>query len=59
MERPAGYPPMPANYLPLDAFWEKRGHGKVSGRVAPLCWKDIDRPEESEHPMQFCPRELA
>ena len=57
--RRANHPPRPANYLPPDAFWEKRGHRKVSGLAASFRWKDIDRPEESEHPMQFCLRELA
>jgi GNAT superfamily N-acetyltransferase len=57
--RPAGHPLKPMNYLPLDAFWEKRGYRKLPGVVATFRWKDIDRPEESEHPMQFWLRELA
>ncbi len=57
--RPADHPLKPANYLPLDAFWEKRGYRKVPGLVATFRWKDIDQPQESEHPMQFWLRELA
>jgi hypothetical protein len=48
----------PANYSPLDAFWEKGGYRKAEGMVAMFRWKDIDR-HESEHPMQFWMREFA
>ena len=57
--RPSDRPLRPANYVPLDAFWEKRGYRKVPGMVASFRWKDIDRAQESEHPMQFWLRELA
>jgi GNAT superfamily N-acetyltransferase len=57
--RPENHPLRPANYLPLDAFWEKRGYRKVPGMVATFRWKDIDQAQESEHSMQFWLRELA
>lgn len=56
--RPNDHPLRPANYSPLDAFWEKRGYRKVPGMVAMFRWKDIDQAQESEHPMQFWLREL-
>jgi len=57
--RPPDHPRKPADYSPLDAFWEKRGYRKIPGMVASFRWKDIDQPQESEHPMQFWLRELA
>jgi GNAT superfamily N-acetyltransferase len=56
--RPADHPLRPANYVPLDAFWEKRGYRKVPGMIASFHWKDIDQPQETEHSMQFWLREL-
>lgn len=57
--RPEGHPLKPATYSPLDMFWKKRGYRKAEGMVAMFRWKDIDRPHESEHPMQFWIRELG
>ncbi|MBI4724796.1 MAG: GNAT family N-acetyltransferase [Rhodomicrobium sp.] len=56
--RPHDHPFKPMNYLPLDAFWEKRGYRKLPDMIATFRWKDIDQPQESEHPMQFWMREL-
>ena len=56
--RPQDHPLRPANYLPLDAFWEKRGYRKVPGLMTAFRWKDIDQQEETSHPMQFWMREL-
>ncbi len=57
--RPPDHPLQPADYSPLDAFWEKRGYRKVPGMIASFRWKDTDQPQESEHPMQFWLRGLA
>jgi GNAT superfamily N-acetyltransferase len=57
--RPPDHPLRPANYVPLDAFWEKRGYGKVLGMLANFHWKDVDQAEETEHSMQFWLREIA
>lgn len=56
--RPKDHPLRPANYLPLDAFWEKRGYRKVPGLIASFRWKDVGQPEETDHSMQFWMREL-
>jgi GNAT superfamily N-acetyltransferase len=56
--RPDSHPLRPANYSPLDTFWKKRGYREVEGVIAMFRWKDIDQPNESEHPMQFWMREL-
>ncbi len=51
--RPDDHPLKPADYRPLDPFWKKRGYEPVEGIVATYAWKDIDQPDETEHPMQF------
>lgn len=56
--RPEDHPLRPANYSPLDAFWQKRGYRKAPGMVTTFRWKDIGHPEESDHPMQFWMRKL-
>ena len=56
--RPADHPLRPPDYRPLDAFWMKRGYRKVDGLVARFSWKDIDKPEADEKPMQFWMRAL-
>ncbi|MCM2561490.1 GNAT family N-acetyltransferase [Lutimaribacter sp. EGI FJ00015] len=56
--RPDDHPLKPAGYVPLDAFWRKRGYEKLPGAVAHFGWKDIDRAEETKKPLQFWTREL-
>lgn len=56
--RPEGHPLRPVDYRPLDDFWRKRGYEKLPGAVAYFSWKDIDRPEETDHPLQFWMRAL-
>ena len=56
--RPAEHPLKTEQYQPLDPFWRKRGYAPVTGAVAQFRWKDIDQPEETEHPLQFWVRAL-
>lgn len=51
--RPDDHPLKPASYVPLDAFWMRRGYARVSGLVASFAWKDIDQPDKTYKPMQF------
>jgi GNAT superfamily N-acetyltransferase len=51
--RPPEHPLRPAAYVPLDAFWSRRGYAKAEGIVAPFTWKDIDEPQETAKPIQF------
>jgi GNAT superfamily N-acetyltransferase len=57
--RPADHPLRPADYVPLDAFWEKRGYRKVPGMLANFDWKDVDQTGETAHSMQYWLREIA
>lgn len=56
--RPADHPLRPEGYRSLDGFWRKRGYTPVEGAVAQFRWKDIDRTEETDHPLQFWMRAL-
>lgn len=56
--RPDDHPMRPAGYVPLDAFWTKRGYAPVEGFVAELGWKEHGEMEESVKPMQYWMREL-
>src|SRR6056297_1903440 len=56
--RPQDHPLRPETYQPLDGFWRKRGYAPVEGAVATYRWKDIDQPEETDHPLQFWMRRL-
>jgi len=51
--RPDDHPLKPADYRPLDGYWRKLGYAPVDGIVASYPWKDLDREQETEHPMQF------
>lgn len=57
--RPADHPRRPEGYVPLDAFWRRRGYAPVPGLVGELSWQDLDEPAESAKPMQFWIRRLA
>ncbi|MCT8974784.1 GNAT family N-acetyltransferase [Microbaculum marinisediminis] len=56
--RPEDHPMRPAGYRPLDAFWTKRGYGKVDGLVGRFSWTDIGAEAETDKPMQFWTRAL-
>jgi GNAT superfamily N-acetyltransferase len=50
--RPDDHPLKPRDYVPLDAFWRKRGYEPIDVFCS-YDWKDIDQPEETVHRMQF------
>jgi len=51
--RPDDHPMRPADYVPLDAFWEKRGYRKMDGLVGSFSWRDVGQTEQTAKPMQF------
>lgn len=56
--RAADHPARPAGYVPLDAFWRKRGYAPVPGAVMNLSWKDHGETQESGKPLQCWTRRL-
>jgi GNAT superfamily N-acetyltransferase len=51
--RPDDHPDKPADYVPLDAFWRKRGYAPLPGLVTELAWKEHGEEHESLKPMQY------
>lgn len=56
--RPNNHPLRPAGARDLHPFWHKRGYAPVEGLTTGFAWKDIDQPQETDHPMQFWLREF-
>ena len=53
VERPLDHPRRPADYVPLDTFWNKRGYFKHPELKTTYTWKDLDDVEETNKPMTF------
>jgi GNAT superfamily N-acetyltransferase len=53
VQRPATHPARPADYVPLDAFWLKRGFAKDEDFTTSFSWRDIGEAGETEKPMAF------
>lgn len=49
----ADHPARPADYVPLDGFWAKRGYAVVPGLVTTLGWKEHGEEAESVKTMQY------
>ena len=56
--RSADHPARPADYRPLDTFWQKRGYAPVPGLTGEFSWRDHGDPGESAKPMQYWMRAL-
>lgn len=56
--RPKDHPARPADHVPLDAFWTRRGYAPVPGLVGSFAWQDHGEAEESAKPMQYWMRPL-
>jgi GNAT superfamily N-acetyltransferase len=53
VERPIDHPRRPADYVPLDKFWNKRGYFKHPELSTTYSWKDLDDINETPKPMIF------
>ncbi|HSC75637.1 MAG TPA: GNAT family N-acetyltransferase [Pseudomonadales bacterium] len=53
VERPDNHPLKPADYTPLDQFWQQRGYTKQATMRTAYAWKDIDQTATTEKPMVF------
>ncbi len=53
VQRPDDHPLKPGDYVPLDAFWNRRGYVKDPGFITHFPWRDIGEAEETEKPMAF------
>jgi len=53
VQRPSDHKLRPPGYIPLDAFWRKRGYTFYPDLVCRLSWKDIGEEKETEKPLAF------
>jgi len=53
VERPSNHPLRPADYVPLNDFWNKRGYAHRADLRMMLAWQDIGEADETEKPMSF------
>lgn len=56
--RPDDHPARPDGYVPLDAFWTRRGYAPVPGLTGTFHWQEHGESEESDKPMQYWMRTL-
>lgn len=59
VERPADHPRRPADYVPLNAFWEKRGYRHHPELRTSFTWQDIDESTQSPKPLSFWMKNIA
>ncbi|MCB5201579.1 GNAT family N-acetyltransferase [Neorhizobium sp. T786] len=59
VERPADHPRRPADYVPLDAFWTKRGYRHHPELRTTFTWRDLDEATESPKPLSFWIKDLS
>ncbi|MCC7047127.1 MAG: GNAT family N-acetyltransferase [Alphaproteobacteria bacterium] len=53
VERPSDHPLRPKDYVPLDAFWGRRGYVKHRALVARFRWCDIDQERDTDKSLSF------
>lgn len=53
VQRSATHPRRPADYVPLDAFWQRRGYQQRPDLQTDFSWQDLDEASESPKPMMF------
>ncbi|MFN4088610.1 MAG: GNAT family N-acetyltransferase [Alphaproteobacteria bacterium] len=57
VDRPANHPAQPADYVPLDAFWRRRGYERVPIETT-FTWQEIGETGETPKRMLFWAKEL-
>ncbi|SBS34314.1 hypothetical protein MSP8887_02127 [Marinomonas spartinae] len=58
VQRPEDHPARPADYQPLDTFWQHRGYEKRPELMTYFSWKDRGDHEETRKPMIFWMKSL-
>jgi GNAT superfamily N-acetyltransferase len=53
VRRPEDHPARPADYVPLDRFWGKRGYTVQPQLQTEFRWKELGEETQSPKPMQF------
>lgn len=58
VERPHDHPLRPAGYVPLDAFWNRRGYVHHPELRTSFVWQDVDEAQPTPKPMSFWLKEI-
>jgi GNAT superfamily N-acetyltransferase len=58
VQRPAQHPARPPDYVPNDAFWQRRGYRPAPELRTQFSWPDIGESQSSDKAMAFWLREL-
>lgn len=59
VERPEHHPARPANYVPLNDFWSRRGYRHHPQLRTEYRWRDIGEAGETSKPMSFWLKEIV
>jgi len=59
VERPDNHLRRPADYVPLNAFWEKRGYRHYPELHTTFTWQDLDETSKSSKPLSFWMKRIA
>ena len=58
VQRQDDHPRRPADYVPLDGFWQRRGYRRQPQLATEYSWKDLDQAAPSPKPMVFWMKSL-
>jgi GNAT superfamily N-acetyltransferase len=59
VERRADDPRRPADHVPLDAFWRRRGYAPWPGMTTQIAWREVGAAVESAQTLQFWRKDIA
>lgn len=59
VERPPDHPLRPPDYVPLDAFWRRRGYTRHPELQTTYTWRDVGEAAETPKPMVFWLKRLG
>lgn len=59
VDRPSNHPLRPADYRPLDGFWESLGFIRHKELQAEFVWKDVGQPQETPKTLTFWLKSLV
>ena len=59
VQRPPDHPARPADAVPLDAFWRRRGFTPYPSLACDMNWKEVGATEETAHRLSFWLKSLT
>lgn len=57
--RPQTHPARPADAVPLDAFWDRRGYMPRPDLACRMAWKDVSEPAQTTKTLRFWLKSLS